>query len=1120
MNEENGNRGLWIILVLALCVALTFVVLWFMRGSEIDRLAAEHASASSSAQRFERELRDTRQTLENSERRARELDNQMRAEARRALENAAQMERRFRTDLQEAERRLSTANAELKATRETVAAKDEEVSGLAGELQRVKSDSLAACAEKTREAESLASRLEAADTAAKDLETRLAAATAESDAMKARLGETEEAFRVANEQVRDQLARTAAELVEARNAQAVLDNARKRLGRVLTEEKTAFEARERSLRVAIAEAEAKATQVAATELAGSIGEEVARLNAELAKANADLSEARNANAVLEEVRERLSQAMAREKDAFAAREKELLATLERRTDGDGASEAEGEAAAWRQRAEALEKEFAEFRGRTAAELKATEDTLQSEIRALKREFDAWLRRSKAVAQSADEAWRGRIDKADKDAAGRERLLSDRLEAADNDNQTLKTRVATLEKEVGEWKNRVAESLHGAGDDARKQIESLETLLKEAQARAASMVGEVEEAWRRRLEDTEARTAARVAELETDAQAYKKELDALVPRIEQANQAAAQAAEEAARLAQERTVALERETLALQVGEQARQEMEKAILRLETDKAAALEDARNAHQAALESSLKHVADAHADAMAQAKQGYETLLKTAADTAEMEKRSVLDKAVRELETRLAELRNELTAERDAALAEATRRHEELAAAKARADDEIAALREREQQARAELSKAVETAKANAETARREAEALAQRLEKDKTDALARARREFDALMKNAADAAAADKAAALEKAAGEHASLLAAEVGRLSGERDAALAAAQKRYETLDAARMAAETKVAELRALASRTKAEADRLGTELAATQAREKEALGKNDRLGKELETVTGERDAALARVKETDAASAALSATVAELEQTGEALRTELASLEERMREVSKVAGLDAASFALNRPGRTVGTIIERAPDGTLVLSLGSRQRVRAGMVFDVYRPVGDRNRYIGSVKVVRVTNDRAVAVPTYAAADVMACPVTGRAVLEPGAIYSPFIAGEGGTAIELQKTGVIGVPFEAPAAGDFIDNPFFEPGRRVSFAVTPTLAGDAKVKKTIEMLGGTSRAPSAGGDADFLVIGDDEFGGRLQGGTVRGQRLVTVGHLESYLDSTQAR
>ncbi len=268
-------------------------------------------------------------------------------------------------------------------------------------------------------------------------------------------------------------------------------------------------------------------------------------------------------------------------------------------------------------------------------------------------------------------------------------------------------------------------------------------------------------------------------------------------------------------------------------------------------------------------------------------------------------------------------------------------------------------------------------------------------------------------------------------------------------------------------------------------------------------------------LEALRRQADAKLAEIEKryADGLEAARRDFAKHKSETVVAWKVETAGLKKRVAGLEKEVEAHAASFGLGQPGRSVGKIVERLPDGqTLLIPGGAKQRVKAGMKFDVYRPVGDRSRYIGSVKVIRAMEDFSMVVSTYTETDVLVCPVTGRAVLEPGARYSPFAVDKAGKPVELKKAGVVGLSLEAPAVDDLLDNPFYDPARRLVFAVAPDLVDDPCVVKAIEDLGGT---PRTGGDlsgVDFLVVREASTDPAAAKG---GPRRVAIGQLTGYLE-----
>ncbi len=268
-------------------------------------------------------------------------------------------------------------------------------------------------------------------------------------------------------------------------------------------------------------------------------------------------------------------------------------------------------------------------------------------------------------------------------------------------------------------------------------------------------------------------------------------------------------------------------------------------------------------------------------------------------------------------------------------------------------------------------------------------------------------------------------------------------------------------------------------------------------------------------LAKLAAEADAKMAEAEKrhADGLAAARRESARKLSEVTVAGKVEAAGLKRRIGELEKELEATAALFTLGQPGRSVGRIVERLADGqTLLIPFGARQRIRPGMLFDVYRPVGERNRYIGSVRVIRTMEDFSMVVSTYTETDVMVCPATGRAVLEPGARFSPFAAGKDGKPVELKKAGVVGLSLEAPAVGDLIDNPFYDPAKPLAFAIAPDLAGDPCVAKAVDELGGVPRTGATAADrADFLVVKDSAAEAPAGQG---GPRRVTLGHVAAYL------
>jgi hypothetical protein len=238
------------------------------------------------------------------------------------------------------------------------------------------------------------------------------------------------------------------------------------------------------------------------------------------------------------------------------------------------------------------------------------------------------------------------------------------------------------------------------------------------------------------------------------------------------------------------------------------------------------------------------------------------------------------------------------------------------------------------------------------------------------------------------------------------------------------------------------------------------------------------------------------------------------ADWEETRKGLELRLAALEKQLAAVpvrDPQPPPPAAGIAGKGPSsRTVGRIVDRLPDGqTLLIPFGVERRLRQGLKFDVYRPETDGRRFIGGIKVIRVLEGCSLAVATFGETEIPTCPVTGRAVLEPGAKFSPFAADAAGKAVRLKTAAGVGLPLEAPAVGDLLENPFYDPDRLLTFALDPNLQGKSAALDFIKTLGGAPRTGTEAARADFLV--SPAAGNPVAGGP----RRVTLEHLANYLD-----
>lgn len=189
----------------------------------------------------------------------------------------------------------------------------------------------------------------------------------------------------------------------------------------------------------------------------------------------------------------------------------------------------------------------------------------------------------------------------------------------------------------------------------------------------------------------------------------------------------------------------------------------------------------------------------------------------------------------------------------------------------------------------------------------------------------------------------------------------------------------------------------------------------------------------------------------------------------------------------------------------GRSVGRVVETMSDGrTFLIDVGSEQRVGPGMRFLVHRPDGPLWRYAGVLKVIRALENHAMAV-VETLPDVKICPATGRAVLDPAAVVSPYAPG-----VELAAADAGSAV--GPAIGDYLDNVFYDPGRSLLFALGPDLAGSESATLLVRLLGGVPCLNTGDpGRADFMV-----FGSAVPAGQPERPTPATLPHMFRYWNS----
>ncbi|MDR1520939.1 MAG: hypothetical protein LBU23_12485, partial [Planctomycetota bacterium] len=283
--------------------------------------------------------------------------------------------------------------------------------------------------------------------------------------------------------------------------------------------------------------------------------------------------------------------------------------------------------------------------------------------------------------------------------------------------------------------------------------------------------------------------------------------------------------------------------------------------------------------------------------------------------------------------------------------------------------------------------------------------------------------------------------------------------------AELAKAKARLAALDgdlsSAKIELATKAAELQAAKLELTLVRDDYGKNLAKARDDAKSEIERQrqTQAGKLAETENLWRDRLAAAERSAAEREKAFSAARVAMEQRMAGLEKQLANAAAPAAAVKPVVKPPIQSRATasgNGPsGRAVAKIVDRLADGqTLLLSIGVEERMRPGMKFDVYRQESDGRRFIGNVKVIRVMLGCSMLVSTFSETEVATCPVTGRAVLESGAKFSPFAVSGDGKALPLKTAAALGLPLEAPAVGDLLDNPFYDPDRPLAFALDPKL------------------------------------------------------------------
>lgn len=274
------------------------------------------------------------------------------------------------------------------------------------------------------------------------------------------------------------------------------------------------------------------------------------------------------------------------------------------------------------------------------------------------------------------------------------------------------------------------------------------------------------------------------------------------------------------------------------------------------------------------------------------------------------------------------------------------------------------------------------------------------------------------------------------------------------------------------------------------------------------------NSNIGRELETANQDLIKAEAEAKRLREEYDALKREHAELADAEQTLQLHLEEVTRGCAEDGEAAVASAPDAAARgdeptvviNPGRSVGRIMDRMADGrTYIIDRGRRQGIRPGMRFDVHRPHDSINRFTGIIQVTQPMEDISVAM-VVPSGDAAICPVTGRAYLEPGAKYSPYAMSAEGRPVPLISPASVGLDKEAPAPGDLIDNPFYDPGRKIRFMLCPEVAGDVSALRAIEALGCSVVSDAPVTEIDYLLVQENG----AFAGDVGGPRRVTQDHV----------
>ncbi len=306
-----------------------------------------------------------------------------------------------------------------------------------------------------------------------------------------------------------------------------------------------------------------------------------------------------------------------------------------------------------------------------------------------------------------------------------------------------------------------------------------------------------------------------------------------------------------------------------------------------------------------------------------------------------------------------------------------------------------------------------------------------------------------------------------------------------------------------------------------------KLTREVDAAKAAESQARQELSRAQANVESVRSELTARIkaatrdadAKVREaankTREAETRLSTAQSEFAAQGKKFTAETAELKEKVEALQETirTSVGETSLGLHPVGRSVSKIVQVLPDGqTCMIAGGVLQRMKPGMKFDVYRPAGDRNRYVGMIKIIRVMEEYSLALPVPAEARAQMCPVTALSVMDPGAKYSPYVTEKDGSAIRLVDGGPVSFPMESPEVGDLLENPFYDTERSVFFTLAPGTPDAYEIGEIVSALSGEMKQTTIG-TIDYEVVPDASWAEAVAPGA---HRRVSKAMLEKYVVS----